>query len=79
MNIDALIWMGAGLMIGTNLGLILAGLFGGNRDDEGMPDQWLYRIRRDCTMLPGLPRERAVSGQVPKDGDDVLCGSIERR
>lgn len=39
MNIDALIWMGVGLMIGTNFGLVLAGLFGGNRDDEDMPDQ----------------------------------------
>ena len=39
MNIDALICMGVGLMIGANLGFLFAGLFGGNRDDEDMPDQ----------------------------------------
>ena len=27
-------------------------------------------------MLPGLLGERTVSGQMPKDGDDVLCRSI---
>ena len=39
MNIDALICMGVGLIIGANLGFVIAGLFGGNRDDEDMPDQ----------------------------------------
>lgn len=36
---DALIGLFIGAFIGTNFGFILAGLFGGNRDDEDMPDQ----------------------------------------
>ena len=39
MNINALICMGVGLIIGANLGFVIAGLFGGNRDDEDMHDQ----------------------------------------
>lgn len=39
MNINALICMGVCLMIGANFGFIIAGLFGGSRDDEDMPDQ----------------------------------------
>lgn len=39
MNIDALIWMGVGLLIGVNLGLVFAGLFGSVRDDEDVHDQ----------------------------------------
>ena len=39
MNIDNLIALIVGMMIGTNFGFIFAGLFGGGDYDEEMPDQ----------------------------------------
>lgn len=39
MNIDILIGMALGVVIGANVGFVLAGLFGGIKDDEEMPDQ----------------------------------------
>ena len=38
MNIDALIFIGIGVLIGANVGFVIAGLFGGNHDED-MPDQ----------------------------------------
>lgn len=34
MNIDALIWIGIGALIGANFGFVIAGLFGTCTDDE---------------------------------------------
>lgn len=36
---DTLIGLIAGIFIGTNFGFVIAGLFGGVRDDEDVPDQ----------------------------------------
>ena len=37
MNIDALIFIGIGVLIGANVGFVIAGLFGGNHDED-LPD-----------------------------------------
>ena len=37
--IDNIISLMLGIWLGACSGFILAGLFGGNRDDEDMPDQ----------------------------------------
>ena len=34
MNIDALIFIGIGVLIGANFGFVIAGLFGINKDEE---------------------------------------------
>ena len=34
MNIDALIWIGIGVLIGANFGFVIASLFGTDEDDE---------------------------------------------
>ena len=38
MNIYSLLALIAGIMIGANFGFVIAGLFGGNHDED-MPDQ----------------------------------------
>ena len=34
MNIDAVIWTSIGLLIGVNVGFVIAGVFGINEDEE---------------------------------------------
>lgn len=38
MNMDTLIWTAIGVLIGANVGFIIAGLFGVNRDEEDPDD-----------------------------------------